>query len=295
MSDSNLNLFCFGLGYCALRLIKSLDITRWSHTGTKQKTYPNIITFNENQPLLKPELLLKSITHLLISIPPKPCLGDIVLLHHKNDFPKMKKLQWIGYLSTTGVYGNTKGELVTESSKPKPTSERSQRRLKAEKDWMLFAKKHSLPLHIFRLPGIYGPNRSVIDQLNKGTAHRIVKKNHRFSRIHVDDICQILIASMKNPNFGDIYNVCDDVPAAPEEVVNFAANLMGIKAPPRIPFSKAKLNMSQMALSFWNDNRIVDNSATKKILGITLKYPSYQEGLTAIYKDQPDPIIKPNY
>ena len=286
MSNSNLKLFCFGLGYCALRLIKSLDIAKWSHTGTKQKTYPNSVTFNENQPLLKPELLLKPITHLLISIPPKPNLGDIVLLNHKNDLLKMKNLKWIGYLSTTGIYGNTDGKLVTESSKPNPTSERSQRRLKAEIDWETFAKKHGLPLHIFRLPGIYGPNRSVIDQLNKGTAHRIVKKNHKFSRVHVDDICQVLLTSMKKPNSGNIYNVCDDVPAAPEEVVTFAANLMGIEAPPRIPFSKAKLNMSQMALSFWNDNRIVDNSATKKSLNITLKYPSYQDGLAAIYKNQ---------
>ena len=211
--------------------------------------------------------------------------GDPVFYHHLKDLYKLSCLKWIGYLSTTGVYGDTSGKKVDESQPTFPSSLRSKRRVEAEKNWIEEFQKNQLPIHIFRLPGIYGPGRSVFDQLRAGTAKRIIRPEHKFSRIHVDDIVSCLIASMESPSPGAIYNVCDDHPAAPEEVVTYASKLIEAEPPPRIPFELAKLTMTKMALSFWNDNRTVDNSLIKKELNFKLKYPSYREGLVAIYKN----------
>ncbi len=278
------NLFCFGFGYCAKATAKLIVGENWSYIGTNRKKEGEGFIFNGLKPMARAKTRLKNITHILISIPPTESVGDPILLYHEKHIAKIETLKWIGYLSTTGVYGDTKGEKVDETAPTQPTSERSQRRLNAELQWREFCKRNCLPLHIFRLPGIYGPGRSVIEKLERGTAQRIIKTNHKFSRIHVDDIALTLLASMKNPTPGEIYNICDDEPAAPEDIVTFSAKLMGINPPPRIPYETAKLNMSPMGRSFWHDNRTVDNHKIKSNLKIKLKHPTYREGLSTIYK-----------
>jgi len=216
--------------------------------------------------------------NILISISPKE-EGDIVLLHHGEDIKANKNLTWVGYLSTVGVYGNHDGAWVTEDSTTNPSSERSQWRQKAERQWLELHQETGLPVHIFRLPGIYGPGRGPQKKLKAGTARRINKKGQVFNRAHVDDIAATLIASMQKPNPGAIYNIADDEPAPPQDVLAYAADLMGIDPLPLIPFEKAE--MTQMAKSFYTDNKRVSNKRIKEELGVTLKYPTYKEGIKA--------------
>lgn len=161
-----------------------------------------------------------------------------------------------------------------------PDVPRSIRRLAAEREWQALPT----PAHIFRLAGIYGPGRSAIEQIRSGTAHRIVKPEHLFSRVHVADIANAVIASMATPHPGRIYNVCDDEPATPDEVMRYAAELLGAPVPPAIAFEHANLVLSPMALSFYADNRRVRNHRLHTELGVTLAYPTYREGLTALAK-----------
>ena len=202
------------------------------------------------------------------------------------EIAKLKSLKWLGYLSTTGVYGNTNGCEVSECATLNPTSKRAHRRLEAEKKWRSLVEGYRLPLHIFRLPGIYGPQRSSLTQIQNGLSRRIIKPDHKFNRIHVDDIVNTLYLSMHSPKTGAIYNIADDEPAAPSDVIVFACGLLGVKPPPPIPFEIAKKDLSDMALSFWHDNRRVSNKLIKKELGVVLNYPSYREGLTAIYEEE---------
>ena len=187
-----------------------------------------------------------------------------------------RAIQWIGYLSSTGIYGDHRGTWVDESTMPTPTSPRSERRAAAEASWLVLGREKDLPVHIFRLSGIYGPGRSVFDELRDGTAERIVKPDHLFGRIHVDDIATTLAASMMQPNPGAIYNVTDDEPAAPAEVMTFAAALMGMRPPREVPFEKAEL--SPMAATFWADNRRVSNVRIKRELGVKLAHPNSTRG-----------------
>ncbi len=281
-------LFCFGMGYCAQALSRQLAAGNWTVSGTRRSAQPaggatDLHVFDGQRPMTDAEAALNTATHVLLSAAPDDD-GDPVYNWHRHDLLKMPNLKWLGYLSTTGVYGNTDGALVDETAPVRPTSKRSQYRLKAERDWLDLAATAGLPVHIFRLPGIYGPGRSALDQVRAGTVRRIDKPDHRFSRIHVDDIARSLAASMAHPNPGRIYNVCDNEPAAPAEVVAFACELLGLPVPELIPFETARLAMSPMALSFWQDNRRVDNSRLKSELGLQLAYPSYREGLTAIYE-----------
>ncbi len=286
MENLNKILFCFGQGYCANNLVELLSAKGWVCFGSGRTKNSDKIIFDGQTPIKNFESLAEPVTHILISIPPQNSHGDTVFYHHLKDLYKLSCLKWIGYLSTTGVYGDTSGKKVDESQPTFPSSLRSKRRVEAENNWIEEFQKNQLPIHIFRLPGIYGPGRSVFDQLRAGTAKRIIKPGHKFSRIHVDDIVSCLIASMERPSPGAIYNVCDDHPAAPEEVVTYASKLIETEPPPRIPFELAKLTMTKMALSFWKDNRTVDNSLIKKELNFKLKYPSYREGLAAIYKNE---------
>jgi nucleoside-diphosphate-sugar epimerase len=280
------SLFCFGLGYTAGFLARDLIAVGWSVTGTHRANdaAPGAIetrAFDRAHPLADTDAVLSGATHLLISIPPDET-GDPVLDVHGSDIARARDLRWVGYLSTTGVYGDRAGGWVDEGSPLLPTGERGRRRAAAESRWLELHRRHGIPVHIFRLAGIYGPGRSAIDSLRSGRAQRIVKPGQVFSRIHVADIVQVLRASMERPMPGAIYNVCDDDPAPPEDVVAFAAELLGLAPPPPIPIEQAQL--SEMALSFYADNKRVSNSRIKQELGVKLYFPSYRDGLTALLK-----------
>jgi nucleoside-diphosphate-sugar epimerase len=229
---------------------------------------------------------LDRITHLLVSVPPDAA-GDPVLAVHGEDIARIKGLRWLGYLSTTSVYGDHGGGWVDETAELAPSGDRGRRRVAAEAGWLELWHRRGVPVHIFRLAGIYGPGRSPFDALRAGTAKRIDKPGQVFSRIRVEDLAHVLAASISRPRPGAIYNVCDDDPAAPEAVVAHAAALLGMPAPPLVPFEAAEL--SPMARSFYDDNKRVSNRLIKSELGVTLRYPDYRAGLAAILADEACP------
>ena len=221
-----------------------------------------------------------SVTHLLISIPPDED-GDIVLRYHSERIAELSSdIEWTGYLSTTGVYGNRDGGWVDEGSDLEPSTERGRRRVEAEKQWLALSERSGLRLAIFRLAGIYGPGRNQLVSVAAGTSRRIVKPGQVFSRIHVEDIASILETSIVRPNQRAIYNVCDDEAASPQDVVAYAAQLLGVDAPPEIAFEDAE--MSPMGRSFYAESKRVSNERIKSELGVVLKYPTYREGLNAL-------------
>ncbi len=283
-------LFCFGLGYSASVLAYRLAAKGWHVAGTSRtkdgmeriaKMGFHSFLFSGESPVSEISDELARATHVVISIAP-PEEGDPVLKHHAQDFEIANALKWIGYLSTVGVYGNWNGAWVDEGDQPRPLSERSKRRLATEKAWFALYEQNNLPLHIFRLAGIYGPGRNPLEALKRGTARRIVKQGQVFNRIHVDDIANVLEASIKRPNPGTVYNVTDNEPAPPQEVVTYAAELLGIESPPAIDFEQADL--TSMARSFYGENKRVRNSRIKTELGVTLDFPTYREGLQALAK-----------
>jgi nucleoside-diphosphate-sugar epimerase len=211
---------------------------------------------------------------------PPDAAGDPVLDRHGPEIAALPGLAWVGYLSTTGVYGDRGGGWVDEASALRPSGERGRRRVAAEAGWLDLWQRHGVPVQVFRLAAIYGPGRSAIDQLRAGTARRIDKPGQVFSRIHVDDLAAVLAASMARPRPAGVYNVCDDEPAPPEAVTAYAAGLLGIAPPPLAPFAEAEL--SPMARSFFDDNKRVSNRLIKTELGVTLAYPDYRAGLAAI-------------
>ncbi|MEM7026031.1 MAG: SDR family oxidoreductase [Pseudomonadota bacterium] len=290
MAESSLNkLFCFGLGYTALALAHDLAAEGWRIAGTTRSPEKRarleqdgfeVHCFDRGQPLDPPEDLLDGTTHLLTSIAPDE-EGDPVLGMHGGHLAAREPLAWVGYLGTTGVYGDRDGEWVTEADAVNPTMPRTQRRVRAEGHWLA----SGLPVHLFRLAGIYGPGpgRSALATVRAGRARRIVKPGQVFGRIHVDDIVQTLRASMARPNPGAIYNLADDEPAPPQDVITYACELLGIEPPPEQPFETAEL--SPMARSFYSDSRRVSNDRIKHELGVKLRYPSYREGLRALLDD----------
>jgi nucleoside-diphosphate-sugar epimerase len=293
-SDSNPRLFCFGLGYSAGRLAHLLKAEGWDVGGTCQSPERQAelaasgfeaVIFGPESPLADAQEALSGITHLLSSVPPDEN-GDPVLACHGGVLEAMKGVSWVGYLSSTGVYGDTGGKTVTEESALNPSSDRSRHRAEAEAAWLALASDHGLPVHIFRLAGIYGPGRSALDQVRAGRVRRIDKPGHMFSRIHVDDITQVLKASMNKPNPGTVYNVCDNEPAAAADVTAYACELLGLVPPPLQPFAEVEKEMSEMALSFWRDNRRLDNQRIKDDLGVSLRHPDYQAGLRAIFEEE---------
>ncbi len=279
-------LFCFGLGFSARALADRLLAAGWSVAGTTRSAEKaaelraagiDAWRFDRAQPL--DAAALTGTTHLLVSIAPDD-QGDPVLDGCAAAIAGLPGLQWIGYLSTTGVYGDWQGAEVDETSELRGAKGRNRRRIAAEAAWLALQTDHGLPVQVFRLAGIYGPGRSALDSLRAGRAKRIDKPGHLFSRIHVADIAKVLQASMARPNPGRVYNVCDDEPAAAAEVTAFAAKLLGVAPPPLVPLDKAE--MSPMALSFWADNRLVSNRRLHEELGVTLDYPTYRAGLEAI-------------
>jgi nucleoside-diphosphate-sugar epimerase len=216
-------------------------------------------------------------THLVVTAAPE-AEGCPVLAAHAAAIAAAPGLRWIGYLSTTGVYGDRGGAEVDETTAPAPGQPRSQRRLAAEQAWRLAAGSRGLDL--FRIGGIYGPGRSALDDVRAGTARRVVKPGHSFSRIHVDDIALAVVTAARQDRAGlRVLHLVDDEPAGSAAVVAEAARLLGMAPPPEVPFEAARAAMSPMALSFWSENRRVANAATKAALGIAWRCPSYREGL----------------
>lgn len=268
-------LLCFGMGYAARAFARRLG-PQWSVAGTSRDGEGSL-RFDRDHPLAAHEFT--GVTHILVSIPPD-ATGDPVVDAHGNDIARLKSLRWLGYLSTTGVYGTREGGWVDETSALRPTGARSGHRVAAENAWLELWRTRDVPAHIFRLAGIYGPGRSAFDALRAGTARRIDSPGQLFSRIHVDDIAEVLFASIARPRPGAIYNVCDDRPAAQADVVAHAAELLGVAPPPLVPLAAAGL--SPMAQSFWADNKRVSNALIKTELGVALAYPDYRAGLAAI-------------
>jgi hypothetical protein len=279
-------LFCFGYSYSAEFLARRLAPRGFRIAGTARTAERvaalaaagiDAYRFDGTAPL--PLDALEGTTHILASIPPDAD-GDPALRWHGADLGRLPGLAWLGYLSTTGVYGDHGGAWVDESMPPSPRTERARRRVAAEAAWQALTPS----AHVLRLAGIYGPGRSTLDQVRAGTARRIVKPGQVFSRIHVADIAQALEASIDRPRPGVIYNLCDDEPAASSDVVAFACSLLGIAPPPEIPFDQAQL--SDMALSFYGENRRVSNAKVKRELGIELLYPTYREGLSVLVAEK---------
>jgi nucleoside-diphosphate-sugar epimerase len=285
-----MRLFCFGLGYTALALARQLAAEGWRIAGTTrdpdkraslERAGIEVWPFARGRPLAAPERALAGTTHLLTSIAPDE-EGDPVLGQHARDLLRCTSIVWAGYLGTTGVYGDRGGDWVSEADPVAPSLPRTKRRARAEGHWLA----SGLPAHLFRLAGIYGPGpgRSAIAAARAGTARRIVKPGQVFCRIHVDDIVQVLRASMARPNPGAIYNVADDEPAPPQDVIAYACALLGVEPPPETPFDQAEL--SPMARSFYGDSRRIANARIKEELGVSLRYPSYRDGLRALLDDQ---------
>lgn len=294
------HLFCFGYGYTCDYLgyaltqgteetvcpdTPSQEPKTWDLAGTtrntkkKEELRSRGITpyiFNFNTPIPDPLYLLKDVTHILISTPPTDN-GDTSFLMHAQDVLNLPNLEWVGYLSTTGAYGDRKGAWVDETTLPSPTTKRGSRRYRAEEQWLSLYEHHDLPVHIFRLAGIYGPGRSALDSVRAGIARRIEKPGHAFSRIHVDDIVRVLKASMYAPNPGNIYNVCDNAPAPSHEIIDYACTLLGITPPPLQSFYD--VDLAPMAASFYAENKRIHNDKIKDSLGVTLKFPDYKTGL----------------
>jgi nucleoside-diphosphate-sugar epimerase len=280
------HLFCFGLGFSALHLADRLLARGWRVSGTcrsveKQRALAaqgiKAHLFDRGRPLADLSALLGDVTDLVSSVPPDAD-GDPVLDQHRAEIAiAARHLAWIGYLSTTGVYGDCDGAWVDESSPLQPSGERGRRRLHAEQDWLSLPQ----PAHLFRLAGIYGPGSSALDTVREGRARRVVKPGQVFSRIHVADIASVLVASMARPRPGAAYNVCDDDAAPPADVVTYACELLGVEPPPVVPYDQADL--SPMARSFYDDNKRVRNDRIKQELGFSLAFPSYRLGLKTLF------------
>ena len=268
------HLFCFGFGFTAEHLAKLLPRDEWRISGTSRRAegVQHMNSFGVSGFVFDQlDEVPTDVTHILCSIPPSE-QGCPAALKFRAQLQRPYK--WIAYLSTTGVYGNHDGGWVDEETPLTPNSDRARKRIVAEQQWQEFGS------HIFRLPGIYGPGRSQLDSVKDGTARRIIKPNQIFSRIHVEDITGILAASIAKPNAGRIYNVADDEPCPPQDVVAYAAELLGLEPPPEISFEQA--NLSPMARSFYDDSKRVSNARIKAELGVALKYPNYRVGLKAL-------------
>lgn len=279
--------FIFGFGYTAKALVPKLIEQGFKVIGTSrtpeeyEQNNLNIKLIDFDSPDMGNYLSLA--THLLICIPPISTLTDIVLIKYGNFIKKQAPyLKWIGYLSSTGVYGNHEGNWVCEESECIPHTPTGIARLKTEQAWFSFAQKHQLPLHVFRLAGIYGPGRNVLERLVQGKKHSLFKENQVFSRIHVEDIVTTLLASIQLPNPLSIYNVSDDEPAPVHVLDQYAAKLLHREPLPLIPLSKA--NLSPMEQEFFANNRRISNLKIKQELQVVLKYPTYKEGLTQIWR-----------
>ncbi len=273
-------LLSVGHGYSAQALARVLLPRGWrivATTRSADKAAALRATGVEVQVWTGGPLPLAGVTHLLSSVAPDAAGDPVLTACGAQIAAAAGQLDWAGYLSTVGVYGDHAGGWVDEDTPLTPATTRGEMRVAAERAW---AAIPGLPLHIFRLAGIYGPGRGPFEKVREGTARRILKPGQVFSRIHVDDIAQVLAASIAQPNPGRVYNVCDDDPAPPEDVLSHAAALLGLPEPPGVPFDAAEL--SPMARSFYAENKRVRNDRIKTELGVRLRYPDYRAGLAAL-------------
>ena len=280
-----MNLFCFGLGYCADYLSTKFIKQGWQVSATcRSSEKAAVLDASDIRPVL---LSGRKVTvtdlgkadHILISVPPEQDGSDPVLNFAGAALAALQdQIKWVGYLSTTGVYGDHQGAWIDEETPTGLLSERGQRRVAAEAQWAATG----LPMHYFRLAGIYGPGRNSLRALQNGTARRVVKQGQVFSRIHLADITRILEASIANPNAGRAYSVCDDTPAPPQDVVTYAAELIGVSPPALQDFATAEL--SPMARSFYGENKRIRNNRIKEELGVSIEYPDYRAGLLALWE-----------
>ncbi|MEZ5839755.1 MAG: SDR family oxidoreductase [Hyphomicrobiales bacterium] len=286
-----MRLFVFGMGFTASAFVELMR-ERLAWLGASARTDEaerdlreqglDTVHFDGTAPAPGLAATLQVASHVLISIPPDAG-GDPVLRHHRDDLIKAAPgLAWIGYLSTVGVYGDHQGDWVSEESDCRPVSARSRNRLAAEVEWQAFAAASGVPVGIFRLAGIYGPGRNTLENLRTGKAKRVVKPGQIFNRIHVDDIAAVLEAATRKPATA-IYNVADDEPAPPQDVVAYGAELLGLAPPPEVAFENAGL--SDMAGTFWGESKRISNRRIHDELGVTLAYPTYREGLAALAKN----------
>lgn len=278
-------MLSFGHGYCAREIAKTLLADGWRVIGTtRSEDKAADLRATGVEPLVWPGTDLTHVIaqadHILISAGPDGDGDPVFNAWGPQIAARAKALDWVGYLSTTGVYGNFDGAWVDEMTPLNPTTRRGKLRKAAEENWLSMP---DLPVHVFRLAGIYGPDRGPFSKVRNGTARRVIKENQVFSRTHVQDIAQVVLASITRPDPGAAYNVCDDDPAPPQDVIAHAAELLGMPVPPAIAFEDA--DFTPMARSFYAENKKVRNDRIKDDLGVTLKYPSYREGLAALLAD----------
>jgi nucleoside-diphosphate-sugar epimerase len=287
-----MGVFFFGMGYSsratarAIHQLRDPDVwiagTTRSAEGAEAFADTNyrMHVFNGEMPGATLSEDLRAATHVILSIPPDE-RGDAALNLHRADLDAAHDLEWIGYFSTVGVYGDFGGQWIDETAPTRPLNVRSKQRVEAEQAWRDYAEQRGVPLFIERLAGIYGPGRSAFDKLREGTARRIVKPNQVFNRIHVEDIGRITALAALS-NLAGTYNLTDTEPAPPQDLVTYAANKMGVEPPPEVPFETAK--MTEMARSFYSDNKRVSSKRILETLNTTLQYPTYRDGLDAIWE-----------
>lgn len=279
MSTRMKKLLIYGYGYTASYLAETLNTENYLIIGSSREEKK----FNSdnkkvkfiNNSLVNNCLLKDDITHILVSVPPND-LGDIFIQNYRDIITKNKNIEWIGYLSATNVYGDHNGELVSESSQTKPKTKKGINRLVAEKQWLELISKFNLPIKIFRLAGIYGPNRNIKERLIKGSVKNIFKEGQFFSRIHVEDVANILSLSMNNITKNKIYNLADDFSCNLNVIIEYLCEKNSLKKPAQISFDDMSSDYKKE--SFFLENKRVDNSLVKKDLLKNFKYPSFKEG-----------------
>lgn len=278
-------LLSIGHGYSAQALEPLLLRLGWRIIGTtRSQERAEKMQARGVEALIWPgnDLPLAQATHVLTSVAPRG--GDPILNAHADLIAQATHFQWVGYLSTVGVYGDRQGGWVDEDTPPDAQSDRAVARLQAEAAWQQVCDRAGLRLHVFRLGGIYGPGRGPFAKLREGRAQLVIKPGQYFSRIHQADIGQALVAAIHSDIASRIFNLCDDAPAPPQDVLRHAATLLGIAPPPAVPFEEADL--SPMARSFYADSKRVRNDRIKRDLGLSLIYPDYQTGLAAILREE---------
>ena len=282
-SLNNKKFLILGCGFSGsffAKTIRKLGCTALTSSRSENKD-PNSFVFNSENGMFPDKKIFDGITHVLSCIPPDKNGKDPVLSSFKCKL-KSLSLEWVGYLSTTGVYGNTKGDWVSEIDQPNPCQKRSHTRLSCEKEWI----ESGLPIQIFRLPGIYGPGRSTFEAIRNKKIRVISKNNQVFSRIHVADISNAIIYLLQNKNslkFHQVINIADDKPCSQIEVIQYCYDLLGLQMPKPILFKDAKKELSPMAQSFWMENRRVSNKLLCETLGYKLLYKDYKVGLKNCY------------
>jgi nucleoside-diphosphate-sugar epimerase len=290
-------LICFGLGYSAQHFVEEfgqrkfdriVGTVRGAERAAALNAHPSgrlqALVFDGTAVLPELRNAIAEADAALISVPPDEN-GDPVLRACGDILAHAQRLRRIVYLSTIGVYGDRGGAWVDEATPPQPGAARSRERLAAEQAWIDFGARQDIAVAILRLAGIYGPGQNALVQIARGTARRILKPGQVFNRIHVSDIAQAIDSAFARRAFG-IFNVADDAPTPPADPIVFAAQLMGVAPPPEIPFAQVAPAMSPMALSFWQECRRVKNDKLKRELGVSLRYPTYREGLCALFAER---------